>query len=140
MVRLKTRYLVVEVIGAPKLAIKKEDVTALIRDSIIRFYGDFASGLSQYAFQVLYFNTQTRLTAIRCTREMCKLVEISLVFVTGIHNQDVRIRVCRVCGSSRKCRAHILKFSLERARLLNLYATQPNFDKEVQAEIALLDT
>lgn len=30
---------------------------------------------------------------------MCKMVETSLVFVTEVHNQDVSIRVARVCGT-----------------------------------------
>ncbi|KAF1772476.1 Ribonuclease P/MRP protein subunit [Phytophthora cactorum] len=124
MVRLKTRYLVVEATGARKLAVKKEDITALIRESITKSYGDFGSGLSQYAFQVLYYNTQTRLAAIRCAREMCKMVETSLVFVTDVHNQDVSLRVARVCGTS---------------HLSCILSSQPNFDEEVQAEIALVD-
>ncbi|KAE9038528.1 hypothetical protein PR003_g6289 [Phytophthora rubi] len=139
MVRLKTRYLVVEATGARKLAVKKEDIAALIRESITKSYGDFGSGLAQYAFQVLYFNTHTRLAAIRCAREVCKMVETSLVFVTEVHNQDVSIRVARVCGSSRTCREHLLELSLERAKTLNLCASQPHFEQEVQAEIALVD-
>ncbi|CAI5740676.1 unnamed protein product [Peronospora destructor] len=139
MVRLKTRYLVVEATGARKLIVQKEDLVLLIRESIIKSYGDYGLGLAQYAFQVLYYNTHTRLAVIRCAREMCKMVETSLVFVTNVHNQDIRIRVVRVCGSSHGCRDQLLKFSMERAKTLNLYTLQPNFDEEVQAEIALVD-
>ncbi|KAL7688237.1 putative ribonuclease P/MRP protein subunit [Plasmopara halstedii] len=139
MVRLKTRYLLVEITAARKLAIKKEDITSSIRESIAKSYGDFGSGLSQYTFQVLYYNTQTRLAVIRCARDVCKMVETSLVFVTDIQNQDISIRVARVCGSSRTCRKHLLTFSLERAQALNLYVSQPQFDQELQAEIALVD-
>ncbi|EEY68603.1 uncharacterized protein PITG_17724 [Phytophthora infestans T30-4] len=139
MVRLKTRYLVVEATGARKPAVKKEDITALIRESVTKSYGDFGSGLSQYAFQVLYYNTHTRIAAIRCAREMCKMVETSLLFVKDVHNQDVSLRVARVCGSSRACREHLLRFSLERAKTLNLYTSQPKFNEEVQVEIALVD-
>ncbi|CAH0492010.1 unnamed protein product [Peronospora farinosa] len=139
MVRLKTRYLVVEVTGARKLTVKKDDIVVLIRESIIKSYGDYGSGLAQYAFQVLYYNTHTKLGVIRCAREMCKMVETSLVFVTNAHNQDISIRVVRVCGSSHGCRDHVLKFSMERAKTMNLYTLQPNFDEEIQAEIALVD-
>ncbi|KAF4322616.1 hypothetical protein BBO99_00003761 [Phytophthora kernoviae] len=139
MVRLKTRYLIVEATGARKLAVKKEDIYALIRESITKSYGDFGAGLSQFAFQVVYYNTHTRLAVVRCTREMCKMVETSLVFVTDLHNQDISIRVVRVCGSSRTCRDHLLVLSLERAKTLNLHTTQPNFDEEVRVEIALID-
>lgn len=55
MVRLKTRYVLVEVVVPPasarKLALQKEDVANLIRDSIARNYGDYGVGLLQYAFQ-----------------------------------------------------------------------------------------
>lgn len=101
MVRLKTRYLLVEITGARMLAIKKEDITSSIRESLTKSYGDFGSGLSQYAFQVLFYHPQTKLAAIRCARDVCKMVETSLVFVTEIHNQDVSIRVARVCGTLR---------------------------------------
>jgi RNase P/RNase MRP subunit POP5 len=49
---------------------------------------------------VVYYNPHTRLAAIRCAREVCKMVETSLVFVTDLHNQDISIRVARVCGTS----------------------------------------
>lgn len=54
MVRLKTRYLLVEVApaaNARKLAVQKEDVASLIKESIARNYGDYGVGLLQYAFQ-----------------------------------------------------------------------------------------
>ena len=56
--------------------------------------------LSAFAGLVLYYNTSTRLAVIRCARELCKMVETSLVFVTDVHNQDVSIRVTRVCGTN----------------------------------------
>uniref|UniRef100_A0AAV1TSE5 Ribonuclease P/MRP protein subunit POP5 n=1 Tax=Peronospora matthiolae TaxID=2874970 RepID=A0AAV1TSE5_9STRA len=140
MVRLKTRYLVMEATtSARKLAVKQDDLATLIRASITKSYGDFGAGLAQYAFQVLYYNASTRLAVIRCARKWCKMVETSLVFVTDGHNQDVRLRVARVCGSSRTCRKYLLQYSTERAKTMNLYASQPNFDREVQAEIARVD-
>ena len=116
-------------------------------------------------YLVLYYNTHTRLAVIRCAREMCKIVETSLVFVTNVHNQEISLRVVRVCGanslslaqcfvplvkrvnvcvcaglgSSHGCRDHVLKVSMERAKTLNVYTLQPHFDEEVQAEIALID-
>lgn len=48
---------------------------------------------------VVYYNQHTRLAVVRCAREHCKLVESSLVFVTDLKNQDVKIRVARVCGT-----------------------------------------
>ncbi|GAB9465575.1 hypothetical protein Gpo141_00002980 [Globisporangium polare] len=142
MVRLKTRYLVVELVpaaSARKLAVQKEDVAGLIKDSIARNYGDYGVGLLQYAFQVVYFNKHTRLAVVRCAREQCKLVESSLAFVTECQSQEVRIRVARVCGSSRTCRDHLLKFSLERADALNLPAAYPKYPKELEDEIAAID-
>lgn len=56
MVRLKTRYLVVEVTVTTAstrkpLALQRDDVAGLIRESIARNYGDYGVGLLQYAFQ-----------------------------------------------------------------------------------------
>ncbi|KAF1795521.1 Ribonuclease P/MRP protein subunit [Phytophthora cactorum] len=109
MVRLKTRYL---------LAVKKEDITVLIRESITKSYGDFGSvcpstrskvGTERHRSMIhdadfrccsAVLQHADRLAAIRCAREMCKMVETSLVFVTDVHNQDVSLRVARVCGTS----------------------------------------
>jgi hypothetical protein len=55
MVRLKTRYVLMEVVSpaasARKLVMQKDDVAGLIRESIARNYGDYGVGLLQYAFQ-----------------------------------------------------------------------------------------
>lgn len=56
MVRLKTRYLVVEVMtaggrGGGGKPMQKEDIGSLIRESIARNYGDYGVGMLQYAFQ-----------------------------------------------------------------------------------------
>lgn len=52
MVRLKTRYLVVEVAAArPKLAAQRDDIHGVIRESIARSHGDYGVGMLQYAFQ-----------------------------------------------------------------------------------------
>lgn len=53
---------------------------------------------------VLYFNVHTKLAVVRCAREYCKLVESSLVFVTELVAQELRLRVARVCGTS--CKRH----------------------------------
>jgi RNase P/RNase MRP subunit POP5 len=52
MVRLKTRYLVVEVAAArPKLSAAREDLQGVIRESIARSHGDYGVGRLQHAFQ-----------------------------------------------------------------------------------------
>lgn len=48
---------------------------------------------------MVYYNAHTRLAVIRCARELCKLVEAALVFVTDLQGQDAKIRVVRVCGT-----------------------------------------
>lgn len=44
-----------------------------------------------------------------------------------------------MAGSSRTCRDHLLKFSLERAETLNLPGVYPNYPKELEDEIAAID-
>lgn len=51
MVRLKTRYAIVEVVTTRKVALKKDDISTIIKESIARSYGDFGIGMLQYAFQ-----------------------------------------------------------------------------------------
>ncbi|TYZ67556.1 hypothetical protein PybrP1_012454 [[Pythium] brassicae (nom. inval.)] len=144
MVRLKTRYLVVEVTPASAsarkpLTLQRDDVAGLIRESIARNYGDYGVGLLQYAFHVLYFSPHTRFAVVRCAREQCKLVESSLAFVTESQNQELRVRVARVCGSGRTCRAHLLAFSLERAEAQHLASAYVDFPKELEDEIAAIE-
>lgn len=51
MVRLKTRYIVVEVAAARKLAAQRDDIHNAIRESIAHSHGDYGVGMLQYAFQ-----------------------------------------------------------------------------------------
>ncbi|TMW69368.1 hypothetical protein Poli38472_001524 [Pythium oligandrum] len=139
MVRLKTRYLIVEVNAPPqarKLSLQKEDVTSIIKESIARSYGDYGVGLLQYAFQVLYANKTTGFIAIRCSRDYVKMVEASLVFVTEHQGQELRFRIVRVCGVGRTCRQNLLEMSRDRLKKLQVDSIT---DEELQKEINEID-
>ena len=78
MVRLKTQYLVVEATGARKLTVKKEDIVLVIRESITKSYGDYGSGLAQYAFQGAWIYGW--MTSERSFKPGCSLS----LFLTGV--------------------------------------------------------
>ncbi|DBA02042.1 TPA: hypothetical protein N0F65_000289 [Lagenidium giganteum] len=102
MVRLKTRYLIVELDGPgkQKLSVKtKEDVTLIIRESVAKYYGDYGVGRTQYTYQVLYYSSHTRIGVVRCARELSRLVESSFFFVNGSAALEMRLRVVRECGT-----------------------------------------
>ncbi|GLE04067.1 hypothetical protein PINS_up012978 [Pythium insidiosum] len=143
MVRLKTRYLIVEANAPPQsrkgAALQRDSVTSLIKDSIARSYGDYGVGMLQYAFQVIYCSKETNLIVIRCAREQCKLVETSLVFVTESQGQELRFRVVRVCGSSRVCREHMMRLTEERVKERNLLAQDPALLEQLARDIEGID-
>jgi hypothetical protein len=52
MVRLKTRYLIVEAFtGSKTIALGKDEINLMVKESLDRNHGDFGVGISQYAFQ-----------------------------------------------------------------------------------------
>ncbi|KAJ0402710.1 hypothetical protein P43SY_007852 [Pythium insidiosum] len=143
MVRLKTRYLIVEA-NAPQHSrkaapLQRDSIASLIKESIARSYGDYGVGMLQYAFQVIYASKDTNLIVIRCAREQCKLVETSLVFVTESQGQELRFRVVRVCGSSRVCREHMMNLTQERLKDRNLLAQDPMLLEQIGREIEAID-
>jgi RNase P/RNase MRP subunit POP5 len=90
-------------------------------------------------FPVLYFHKDTKLGVLRSTREHIKLVETCLAIITEYQGSEIRIRVARVCGSSRTCRVKLYDLSMEKLKHALSSIEWETYIQKLREEIALID-
>lgn len=127
MVRLKQRYILIEVLQPPvasseKLAdfsespakallgvhrqspkqINPKSITNAIRQSIQELYGDFGASFSMQ-LNIKYFNNKTSSGIIRCGVQNFKYVLGAMTMITNIDGVPLIIQSSHVSGTIKKC-------------------------------------
>lgn len=121
MVRLKTRYLLFEVLYPNELQLEdlsdkektavalrqpsKVDakaITKLLRYSIEKYFGEYGLGVVASTIAVKYFNPTTSKGIIRVSRPHFRLVWAALSYIDKIEGRDCIITVSRVSGTIKK--------------------------------------
>lgn len=140
MVRLKSRYILFEVIYPPNLLIdsdslSKRDIVLShhkasppevsaksimqeIRRSLQTNFGDYGAGRVGSLLQVKYFSNNTSTGILRCLREDCDLLVAALVLINKINDVDgLIVNPVKISGTIKK----IEQFSIRRSdKLLSL--------------------
>eukprot|EP01104_Vermistella_antarctica_P016049 TRINITY_DN5397_c0_g1_i2.p1 TRINITY_DN5397_c0_g1~~TRINITY_DN5397_c0_g1_i2.p1 ORF type:complete len:158 (+),score=25.79 TRINITY_DN5397_c0_g1_i2:245-718(+) len=123
MVRFKNRYLLTELIWGDGLcdpSIKSSNISKLIRDNILKLFGEFGQASLQQAFQVKYFNASTGISIIRCARDgdRFRMAWAAMTMITQYYDgRPLMFRVIHVGGSIRVCQKAASKVGRERADL-----------------------
>ncbi|KAL7805988.1 Rpp14/Pop5 family domain-containing protein [Trichoderma aethiopicum] len=140
MVRIKERYLLVNIIYPPDVAASKSRVPGLvaqhqptvakltpqalvraIKAEVAELYGDFGAGALEGNLSVKYLSLATSTFILRCNRAHYQLLWSALTFMNRVPVKDGRpciFRVVRVSGTIRK----IEEVAVARARKLILAA------------------
>ncbi|QYS93976.1 Ribonuclease P [Trichoderma simmonsii] len=138
MVRIKERYLLVNIIYPPDAAVSRARVPALvaqhqptiakltpqalvraIKAEVLLLYGDYGAGALEGNLSVKYLSLATSTFILRCNRAHYQLLWSALTFMDRVPVKDGRpciFRVVRVSGTIRK----IEEIAVERARKLIL--------------------
>ncbi|CAN6621383.1 ribonuclease P/MRP protein subunit Pop5p [Trichomonascus vanleenenianus] len=122
MVRLKTRYLLFQILypneidnnakfsenivkikrpSSPELDGRR--VLKLIKQSIEYHFGDYGMGVVASTIAVKYFSPATSTGIIRVTRAHYKLVWAALTYIDNVLGEDCIIQVVQVSGTIKKC-------------------------------------
>eukprot|EP00389_Voromonas_pontica_P003501 GDKH01005163.1.p1 GENE.GDKH01005163.1~~GDKH01005163.1.p1 ORF type:complete len:161 (-),score=5.28 GDKH01005163.1:223-705(-) len=104
MVRFKNRWLAVEVCTERQRTLPSIDphtFVQAIKESLKENFGDFGLGKNSSTLKVSYFNAETRLAIIRCSRDFSSLVWASLTMLTSLNGQPVYLRVVHDGGTVR---------------------------------------
>lgn len=119
MVRLKTRYLLFQLIYPTNGTHKVEEgsvgmmldsspqvsaglLVAILRSSLQKNFGDYGASMVQTSFSVKYFSSQTGTGIIRCHREAVDHVRAAMFFVSSIDGKPCVFSCISVSGSIKK--------------------------------------
>lgn len=121
MVRLKSRYLLFEVLypdsynpknpsslANPRARVDYNRLVAAVRGSILDNFGDLGTGLTQATLNLKYFSPATSMGIIRVAREHVRTVQAALTYLGSIDNTTVIIRVLRVSGTIKHSEKHAI--------------------------------
>lgn len=126
MVRLKTRYLLFEILypeGIDSLsedygsAIRKPSpsnidakaLSRLLRDTIELNFGDFGTGSIASTISIKYFSNATSTGILRVGRDHFRLAWGALSYISHIGDHRVVINITRVSGTIKKCEQAAIK-------------------------------
>ncbi|GLC39461.1 hypothetical protein PLESTF_000833500 [Pleodorina starrii] len=102
MVRLKNRYLVVEVTwkdGKIDDSCTDQLLLQAIRDSVAQNFGDHGLGSSVASLQVKYFSPYTGLAIVRCATAEHEKVITALTFTSEVKQRPAAVRLLRLSGT-----------------------------------------
>jgi RNase P/RNase MRP subunit POP5 len=111
MVRFKNRYLTFSVRwgdeGAAKLT--PSAIAELLRTSLAMNFGAHGRGGEERSLQVKYFDAQTGVGLVRCSREGERRVWASMTFINETRGRGVVLAVLKSSGSIRCAKRQLLR-------------------------------
>ncbi|KAK2160176.1 hypothetical protein LSH36_138g00026 [Paralvinella palmiformis] len=116
MVRVKLRYLVVEI--RPEISKHLQVVTdaghlyAVIKNKILETHGDFGLASIQRYLNVKYVNPYTNVAIVRTKRGTQDVVSTSLTFLRSLNGSTVVFRTLHVGGTVRSCQKFLAHYHL----------------------------
>eukprot|EP00877_Chromochloris_zofingiensis_P002240 jgi/Chrzof1/12016/Cz06g18070.t1 len=124
MVRLRTRYLVLEVARKDGRTdgIRSEGLIHAVRDAVHEQYGDAGFSAALSALQVVYYNKITGATVLRCPRAQQKECATAVSKITLLDHKSVNINLLTVAGSAKTCKQAAVDSDEMLMRRLNLTA------------------
>uniref|UniRef100_A0A7S4P3A7 Ribonuclease P/MRP protein subunit POP5 n=1 Tax=Guillardia theta TaxID=55529 RepID=A0A7S4P3A7_GUITH len=115
MVRLKSRYLIVEMIWsstnqdcACPSGVSKGVVMQAVKDSVLRNFGDVGMARLQNRMQIKYFNPLANIFIIRSNRAWHSMLWNAIFFIRHIKDHDVCCMVHRSVAMPRSCHKEAL--------------------------------
>jgi ribonuclease P/MRP protein subunit POP5 len=151
MVRLKSRYLLFEIIypdgldaikeplpktkssisirPSTELSVDARKLTTLLKDAIELNFGDYGLGAVSGTLAVKYFSQLTSKGIVRVARQHFRLVWAALTYINKVGTKNAIIRVIRVSGTIKKC--EIAAIQTNRLGMLEQqYSTLNRFHEE----------
>ena len=107
MVRLKHRYLIVQIIFEQANANEKinmVDILNVLKDRFLELYGDVGFGTYAKSLALKYYNNEHNLFILRCTRDGEINVRLGLSCLQNIKQINCICRVLDIAGSTRTCK------------------------------------
>ena len=108
MVRLKHRYLIIQIIPEQNqssiLKINQIDILNTIKERILELYGDIGFGIWAKSLALKYYNNLHNIFILRCTRDGEINVRLGISCIQSIKQISCICRVLEIAGSTRTCK------------------------------------
>lgn len=134
MVRLKTRYVLFEVVypeapqgGATTVlslhsptadSVTPKMITQLIRLSLSKNFGELGTSFSLSTFSLKYFSNKTSTGILRVHRDAIKYIQAAFFFITALDGKPCIFNCVGVSGSIKKCEDRSITRSKKLVRLV----------------------
>ncbi|KAH3686519.1 hypothetical protein WICPIJ_002497 [Wickerhamomyces pijperi] len=140
MVRLKSRYILFEIIYPPtstnitttsyslKTSLKLHHQTStisgrellqLIRTTLNETYGDFGSGLHASSMNVKYFSPRTSTGILRTARDNFELIIGTLMMIRSVQGKNCIVNVIHVSGTIKMCQDFLIAKNKKLMKLMD---------------------
>ncbi|KAL9873223.1 ribonuclease P/MRP protein subunit POP5 [Glossina fuscipes] len=114
MVRIKNRYIVVEIVPESKqhnvLHYKDHVLSKCILAAVRKYYGAYGLGRVELGFCTKYCNERTKIALIRCSHQSHKFVTSILPLITTIGDVRAKFHTIYVGATIINCNKFIVKY------------------------------
>ncbi|XP_013107034.2 uncharacterized protein LOC106086779 [Stomoxys calcitrans] len=113
MVRIKNRYIVVQIIpknAEQKVLYLKEQILAkCLLSHVQKYYGIYGLGLLEHGFRVKYCNERTKIAIFRCSHHSYRFVTSILPLIVSIGDVQAKFRTIYTGATIMQCNKFIIK-------------------------------
>ena len=117
MVRVKRRYLVFQLRFPSTVtsAVKSSHLHRTFEATIARLYGDLGIAHFIRNLSVIYYNSSTHMSIVRCLRDDKHMLQTAAAFICRLTdlNLECSFQTLHVGGSIRQCKKYLVNYSIE---------------------------
>ncbi|XP_055912780.1 ribonuclease P/MRP protein subunit POP5 [Eupeodes corollae] len=117
MVRVKSRYIVVQIIPhescTGNVSFNDNVLTKSFLKYIKQYYGDFGVGSLEHGFRIKYCNDKTKIAIIRCRHKPHRFVASILPLITVIGDYRAKFRTLYTGATIMQCNKFIVRHQRE---------------------------
>src|ERR1700722_8145158 len=130
MVRVKRRYFVFQFHFNSNSTniIKSSHIHTAFETMIARLYGDV--GVARFArnLSIIYYNTSTQISIVRCLRDDKHMLQTAATFISKLTNDQIEcsIQTLHVGGSIRQCKKYLVNYCIEQLLYINSQSINQN--------------
>lgn len=116
MVRLKHRYLIIQIIPeqyqSSILKINQIDILNTLKERLLELFGDVGFGIWAKSLALKYYNNFHNIFILRCTRDGEINVRLGISCIQSIKQISCICRVLEIAGSTRTCKDKMRDISI----------------------------
>lgn len=123
MVRVKRRYFVFQFHFNSNVTnpIKSSQIHSTFETMIARLYGDVGIARFTRNLSIIYYNSSTHVSIVRCHRDDKHMLRTAATFISKLNNDhnECSIQTLHVGGSIRQCKKYLVKYCIEQLLFIN---------------------